>query len=268
VSNLKPLPGKPRTLAGIRANVGIQAAYRAELDALITAMQDDIVKTLTAKYRANTPELAMDKSPAAILNEAMGKLSRKWQAEFNRLGPKLAKHFATKTAKRSDASLKAALRKSGLTITFRMTRAMNDALQAVIAENVGLIKSIASEHLTDVQGILMRSVSRGGDLGQMSKELQKRYGLTKKRAALIARDQNSKVNSVIVRVRQQEAGITTAIWMHSTAGKHPRPTHVANNGKPYAIAEGWYDPAEGKKIWPGEAINCRCFSRAVIPGLS
>jgi uncharacterized protein with gpF-like domain len=92
--------------------------------------------------------------------------------------------------------------------------------------------------------------------------------VTKRRAALISRDQNNKATAVITRVRQQELGVAEAIWVHSTAGKTPRPTHVKAGRERvrYAIAEGWYDPHEKKNVWPGELINCRCVSRAVIPG--
>jgi SPP1 gp7 family putative phage head morphogenesis protein len=114
--------------------------------------------------------------------------------------------------------------------------------------------------------MLMRSVARGRDLGGMTKEMEERYGITRRRAALISRDQNNKATAIITRVRQRELGITEAIWLHSSAGKHPRPSHVAMNGKRYLIAEGMEDPDEGRKILPGELVNCRCVSRSVIPG--
>ena len=37
-------------------------------------------------------------------------------------------------------------------------------------------------------------------------------------------------------------GVDEALWLHSHAGKEPRPTHLANDGKRYKISEGWYDP--------------------------
>ncbi len=70
------------------------------------------------------------------------------------------------------------------------------------------------------------------------------------------------------RVRQVELGITQAKWRHSMGGKKPRPTHLANNGKLYDVARGWYDPAVKKHIFPGELINCRCVSISVIKGFS
>nr|WP_277347156.1 phage minor head protein [Collimonas pratensis] len=134
-----------------------------------------------------------------------------------------------------------------------------------MSEQVGLIKSIASQHLTEVQGLVMRSVADGRDLGTLAKGLEDRYGITKRRAALIARDQNNKATATITRVRQDSLGITEAVWMHSHAGKHPRPSHVAANGKRYTIKEGMY--LDGVWTWPGREIGCRCISKSVIPGL-
>lgn len=258
-----------RTIAGVQANAGIEAQYRRRLDALIEEMHASLLYWLRAQYRKTEPvTLAEDRSPAKELDARMRRLSRRWLKRFDDVATEMAKHFSTSVANRSDSALRAGLKKAGWTVQFKMTPAMRDALDAVTAENVGLIKSIASEHLTDVQGILMRSVARGHDLHMMSKELQERYGVTKRRAALIARDQNNKANAIIVKTRQKELGIVEAIWMHSTAGKHPRPTHVAMNGKRYPVAEGMFDSDEGRNVQPGELINCRCFSKSVIPGLS
>ena len=84
-----------------------------------------------------------------------------------------------------------------------------------------------------------------------------------RRAELIARDQSNKANAVVNRARQMELGITEAIWMHSHAGKTPRPDHFKANGTVYKIAEGC--KISGEYIQPGEEINCRCTSRPVLP---
>jgi SPP1 gp7 family putative phage head morphogenesis protein len=160
--------------------------------------------------------------------------------------------------------MKAALKKSGFAIEWKMTREANEVMQATIGEQVGLIKSIASQHLAEVDGLVMRSVAQGGNLAELSKELQKRYGVTRRRAELIARDQNNKATSTITIVRQSQLGIKQAKWLHSHAGKHPRPEHVAANGKIYDVDKGMF--LEGKWTYPGREINCRCVSRSILPG--
>lgn len=262
--------GKPVRLAAVRPNQGIEAAYRRKLDRLIDQMQRSLVWWLTAAYRAKPPEMAQDddgptaKSPAMNLRDEMRTLGVRWQAQFDQAAPELAEWFSTAVYDRSDASLRHILKKGGFSVEFTMTAAANDVFQATVGEQIGLIKSIASEHLTDVQGMLMRSVQTGRDLGAMTTELEARYGITKRRAALIARDQNNKATATITRVRQEQLGITTAEWMHSAGGKHPRPSHVAANGKVYDVAKGML--IDGEWIRPGELINCRCVSRAIVPG--
>ena len=231
---------------------------------MIQEMHESILYWLTASYKANEPEMAQDRSPAAELRISIRKLAKRWNRNFDKGAQKLARYFAKSAADRADDSLQAKLKKSGFTVQFKMTPAANDVMQATIGEQVGLIKSIAQQHLTEVEGLVMRSVSQGRKLDELTKELQDRYGVAKRRAALIARDQNNKATASMNRVRQQELGITEAIWLHSHGGKEPRPSHLAANGKKYKISEGMY--LDGKWVWPGTEINCRCVSKSVIPG--
>jgi hypothetical protein len=217
--------------------------------------------------QAGKSALAFLVTPATGLKVAMEKVAARWQANFDAAAPRLAQYFATEMSKRSDSTLKAALRDGGFSVRFEMTEAMRDCLDATIAEQIGLIKSIPQQYLTQVQGMVMRSAAAGRDLGTLSRDLQKQFGVTKRRAALIARDQNNKATATMTHVRQLEVGIRQAVWQHSGGGKEPRPTHVANDGKPYDVAKGWFDPAERRFIYPGELINCRCVSRSIVPGL-
>lgn len=260
---------KPTTLRPTRANAGIKEAYRAALDKIIREMQDDVKKELHRIYKKNEPRiiaLAEDAIPSSELSAAVRAMARRWQKRFANFAPEMATKFAHTSRGYTDTNFRKALKQSGFTVQFQMSAPMRDAYNAVVAENVGLIKSIPAQYFTEIEGMVMRSVQHGGDLGRLSKELQLRYGVTRRRAALIARDQNNKATAVMTRVRQQEIGITEALWMHSHAGKHPRPSHVAADGKKYTISEGML--IEGERIWPGEKINCRCFAKSIVPGLS
>lgn len=206
--------------------------------------------------------------PAAELQEAINALAVRWQGEFDKASTDLARYFATATRKRTDRALQAALDKSGITVNFRLTPAARDILKATVEQNVQLIRTIPQQYLAGVQGDVMRSVQTGRDIGQLAKSLQQKYGVTKRRAAFIARDQNAKATSAIQKARQLELGLNQGIWMHSSGGKEPRPTHVGNDGKVFDLATGWYDPDPKvrQRIMPGELPNCRCVWRAVIPG--
>jgi SPP1 gp7 family putative phage head morphogenesis protein len=180
----------------------------------------------------------------------------------------MAKYFAKSSASRSDAAMRSILKRGGWTVRFKMTAAMRDVMNATIAENVGLIKSIPEQYHTEVQGLVMRSATAGRDLSTLSDELERRYAITRKRAELVARDQTNKMTANFTRVRQTELGITEAIWLHSGGGKTPRRSHLAKNGKRYDVATGWYDPDVKQYIWPGTLINCRCVSKPIVRGFS
>lgn len=251
-------------LPAVRGNAGIQAWYRQKLEKAVAEMHKSFMYWLTAEYKDVV--LARDDSPAAAMRAAMARLGRRWQKSFDELAVTLSKRLAEKVLLHSDTALASGLQNQGFTVKFTMSQPMNDAYQAVIGEQVGLIKSIASQHLTEVEGLVMRSVARGRDLGSLTAELKKRYGITQRRAAFIARDQNNKATSVLQSTRQQDLGIVEGTWRHSHGGKHPRPEHLAADGKRFKLAEGMWMPKEGRHVMPGEDPNCRCGWTPVLPG--
>lgn len=255
----------PQTLRAIHPNAGVEAWYRRQLDNQVREMQKSVVYWLTANYKASGAAVAMDASPAVFMRDAMRKLAKRWEKSFDDIAQKLADRFATDAMKNTDVSLGSALKDAGFTVEFKMTSQMNNALQATISENVGLIRSIPEKYFAEVEGMVMRSVARGRDLGYLTEELQKRYGITKRRAATIARDQNNKATATMQSARQQALGITEGIWYHSHAGKTQRASHVKVDGKRFELSKGMY--LDGEWQLPGEAINCRCTWSAIIPGL-
>jgi SPP1 gp7 family putative phage head morphogenesis protein len=259
-----------KILGPVHPNAGLNVEYRARLDALIEEMTRSYARWIVAQYRKTPPRIAMDATPAKELEREIRRLGKMWEKRINEMAPRLAKWFLQNAAKRSEARLKKILKDGGMSVEFKMTPVVRDIVEASIADNVALIKSIGSQYHTQIEGLVMRSVTTGRDLGSLSKELAKRYGVTKRRAAFIARDQNNKATAVVTRARQQEAGIEEAIWLHSHGGNEPRPTHLANSGERYRIDQGWFDPDPKVRrfIWPGELINCRCVCKPVIKGFT
>ena len=261
------------TLPAVHPNQGLEAIYRARLQAMIDEMHNSLLYWLGAAYKAKPPEMAQDDafigmSPAMAMREAMRRLSRRWLKRFDKGSTELAAWFAQAAIDRSDRQLQQILRNAGFSVKFTLSRQANDVLQATTGENVALIRSIAQTHLAEVEGLVLRSVAVGRDLHTLAKEIEARYGVTKRRAALISRHQNNMATANITRVRQQSLGIKQAVWVHSHGGAKPRPSHVKAGAEKqiYDIAEGWLDPAIGKRIWPGTEINCRCQSRPILPG--
>lgn len=261
-----PIKARELVIKNPRASAAVEAAYRTKLIAMVDEMHASVMHWVMASYKREEPEIAQDASPTVELNNAIKKLSRRWQRNFDELSVDLAKYFAKSANKRNRKQLEEALRKGGVSVKFVMSPAMKNVFKATVQANVSLIKSIPKKYLGDVQGMVMRSVQTGRDASTLARQLEKTYGVTKRKAALIARDQNNKATSAFTKARQDELGIVKARWKHSglSASKHPRPSHVAANGKIYDPKKGMY--LEGKWTWPGFEINCKCTSESVIPG--
>jgi SPP1 gp7 family putative phage head morphogenesis protein len=263
------MPKQPKTARAVHANRGIESKYRKALQRMIAEMHGSVEYWLTAAYRKDPPrmaalvEQAQDASPSAKIKSIIDELARRWKKRFDEWAPKIAESYLRGMFKTTDSAMRQSLKDAGWAVEFKMTPAVRDAFNASLEENVGLIKSIPEQYLQQVEGVVMRSYSNGRDLESMVKDLKQLYPGASNRAVLIARDQSNKANAIVTRTRQMELGLTEAIWMHSHAGKNPRPDHVAANGKRYKIAEGCL--ISGEYIQPGFAVNCRCTSRPVLP---
>jgi SPP1 gp7 family putative phage head morphogenesis protein len=272
---------KEKTLRPIRANAGIGVAYRRKLLGLVDEMYGSYKHWISATYRRTPPAMAQDGSTyrrkqvartqlaSRELERELSRLGKQWERKFDDSAQRMAGWFAKSSANRTDAALGHILRKGGWTVEFKLTMPMRDSINAIVAENVSLIRSIPSQFYTQVEGLVMRSVTAGRDLAPLVRDLQHQFGVTRRRAEFIALDQNNKATAMLRRVRELETGIDEAIWLHSHAGKKPRPTHVAQHGKKFSIRDGWPDPAlNGKLIWPGTEPRCRCTWKPIVKGFS
>ena len=118
-----------------------------------------------------------DALPATNLADAVRELAKRWLDNFDEAAPRLAAWFAKSVQLRSDAALKRILRDGGFSVKWQITPEMQDVMNATITEQVGLIKSIPQQYLTQVEGMVMRSVQTGRDLGRLAKDLQKQFGV-------------------------------------------------------------------------------------------
>ncbi len=274
--------GKP-----IGSNAGLESAYRRKLDELVRDMSDSMIYWLRAEYRKQEPRIEAynepsarvpdrsvpaprvtgDASPVSDLLDRLRKQRRRWIRRFNERADAVADWFSRAALRSADTQTKASLSElAGFTVQFQSNRALDTVLQSTIAENVALIKSIPQQYALEVEGIVMRGVREGRNLGFVTDELQHRYEITSRRANTIARDQTHKAMQSMSRARLKQNGITRATWVHVGGTTDPRPSHVAAHGQEFDIAEGL--EIEGEKIFPGEKINCRCRMRPVVASFS
>ena len=252
---------KRRTLRAIKPSAALAAAIKKKLLRHVDDKQRSVVWWIRAAYRKREAQITQDAGPARSLAQELESVMRDWQRDYDAAAKRIARWFVSAAARHvgysAEAAFKAAKLNKLMTVNFKyMSRTERDVLQSLIIENVNLITSIPRHYLTEVQGIVQRSVQTGRDVGGMVEELEKRYEITRRRAITIANDQNNKATENLARVRMKSLGITEGVWQHNPIGKTYRTTHEEMDGKIFSLSEGMYDSAVGRNVFPGELVNC------------
>jgi SPP1 gp7 family putative phage head morphogenesis protein len=142
---------------------------------------------------------------------------------------------------------------------FLDTPMLTDIMRDFNKANVTLIKSLSSTTFTRVEGVIERGFRSGQRHTEIAKEIQREFRTTRNRAKLIARDQIGRLNSQLTRQRQKSNGITHAVW-RTLQDERVREEHEAREGQRFSLETG----LDGE--FPGDPVNCRCFSEPVPPG--
>lgn len=135
---------------------------------------------------------------------------------------------------------------------------VKSTLEAVLADNVSLIRSLDDQMRNGISGAVFRGLTNRTPAREVAREIRKVANIGSTRAQLIAADQLQKLTARLDQERQEQVGATKFRWLHSEK-KFPRPEHVARNGKIYEWAKG-----VGKDDPPGRAIRCGCRAQPVI----
>lgn len=265
---------KPQKLGGktLRYNAAVQDRYMKGLIALVKQMTQQTEREIVKLFKSETAEqfFATDANITAQAKMTTNRLTKKFEQLFKMKSQGLAETMVKQTEKASSANLHSSLKElsGGLSLGTRVfTGEMNTVMTAAIAENVGLIKSIAQEYLKNVQGAVMRSITIGNGLQDLVPFFEKQEGITIRRARNIALDQTRKTYNTISAEKMKKIGVTEYEWIHSGGGQHPREDHIAMNGKIFSLT----DPdkmaiidKDGTRGKPSDAINCRCVMRPII----
>lgn len=259
-----------KTLRSVRPPISVEREYHKRIKALLQKMNASLFWWLRAEYRkVETPKTTQD-AGMTDLQKKLKKLHKYWSKEFAQEADVLGEWFGKAIQKHTTMNLKNQFKKSKLeTLGFDLkfeyhSRKERDVFKSLVAQNVSLIKSIASEHLTRVEGVVMRGIENGHDLSRMSEDLEESFGVSERRASNIARDQTRKATNSLSRQRLLDYGVTKGKWMHTASGKTYRDSHVAMDGEIYDIEEGCYDEDYGDYIQPAELPNCHCVCIPVL----
>lgn len=169
------------------------------------------------------------------------------------------KQFYGRLEKTAGVNLEGIVEEEGLT----------DLLEASAHNNAALIKSISSEYLEKVEGLVFRNTIVGATAKSLQEEILALGDITARRARFIARDQTAKLNAAISKARQENLGITEYFWRSQRDGLRVRESHRKADKMSRGGHRFKWDtpPAVTGGNHPGEDYQCRCVAEAIIPGL-
>lgn len=133
-----------------------------------------------------------------------------------------------------------------------------DVLKNWESQNISLIRSIPSESLSRLHGKIVQAVRSGQTVRDLRQVIQDEYGIAKRRAELIARDQIGKLNGQLTEERQKGIGVKKYRW-RGVLDNRERDQHVAREGVEFSWDK---PPPDGH---PGEPIQCRCRAEPILP---
>lgn len=139
-------------------------------------------------------------------------------------------------------------------------------------QNVGFIKSIPNDALAEMRQIVQNGYYEQWGTTKIRNEIVKAFGVSKKKAKMLAVDQMGTLCSQITRKQQTDAGITHYRWKARNDNR-VRESHRAYNGKIFSWDDpppSWYMTKSrgkvftGRKCHPGEDYCCRCMAIPVF----
>jgi SPP1 gp7 family putative phage head morphogenesis protein len=146
---------------------------------------------------------------------------------------------------------------------------LESELSTFVKHNIRLIQTVPSRYFSEIEGILYRGAQQGLSHTAVKKQIAERFGVSRNRAKVIARDQAGKLNAQLTQLRHQALGVKQYRWRTvgdervrgNPSGLSPKavPSHWSREGKVFSWAR---PPQDGH---PGQPIQCRCVPEPILP---
>lgn len=234
-----------------------EIAYNRKLQQIVKLVRADIDAELVPAIKQSVPEYVAD-SWSDVIAAVLERLVARWSSPFARQQARdIAGSFVT------DASTRAMRQSAGIDL-YGGNDQLIDYLKAAADQNAALITSIPAQYLEQVSNIVIGNMRQGMRPSYIESALVKQFGITQRRAKLIARDQHAKIQGEITRIRQVNSGIQYFRWL-TAHDERVRPSHVAVGNRDVGYGKGvfkWSDlpVVDGVPTFPGQPINCRCVA--------
>ncbi|MEK1888535.1 MAG: minor capsid protein [Phyllobacterium sp.] len=246
-------------LPAISASIGAETAY---LKALRAALREMATHTREMIIPVAEREIAATKRMTVDMTEHDFTTLEVITSRLTASASAMVRRILNLEAKRhTDTFMASAKRVLGIDLAAAVRHEdLIDYLDTATARNVGLIKGLLDDTAKRIKGKVIDVVINSRSATVLRKDLTEQFALSDRRAKLIARDQISKLNSDLNRIRQVQAGVTSYEWM-TAHDERVRPLHRSLDGVEYKYGEA--TGAEGG-LPPGQPINCRCIARGIV----
>jgi SPP1 gp7 family putative phage head morphogenesis protein len=259
------------TLPPVQVRLAAEKQYYAELRRMLAQIATEVRESVLPAYQADMMHRRMIGDAAtsswfarlrSVINHLTGAASQMVGRILNLESQKHTENFMATAKKALGIDLSAVVRDEDLA----------DYLQAAVDRNTSLITNLGDDIRQRIERTVYDNSIAGNSVATLKKQLASQFGIADRRAQLIARDQTSKFNSDLNKIRQQQAGITEYVFT-TAHDERVRKTHAAMEGKTcrwddptvYRADDGsWISRSGGVELHPGQDINCRCVSRGIV----
>ena len=244
--------------------------YNKQLQNLVKKVRGDINNIIMPQVKSLEPQyvVSYDESPSENINKQFQALLAKYSSpNFLKIYTDLSTAYITQINNNNQDKFNKQMKDFGLNI-YGESSFLQSYLSDSIATNVKLIKSIPQQYLSNVENMINNNMRAGLRSSYMTKQLVDQFGITKRRAIFIARDQTNKTNGLMNQKRQVSSGFNYFRWL--TAGDNRvrcRHQEIANKITTYGKGIYRWDNLplsdKGVPIAPGQDYGCRCTATPV-----
>lgn len=249
---------------------GVEASYTKRLVGLVTGWSARILAALGPTLRAlpTAPERADARDPDSVIGRLRDRMVREADSAGRRAAQGAVRSIQSAGQDAANAQLTAVT--GGRPVWRGVSAAQARVMDAAVARNVGLIRSIPEELLDQVQGAVREGLARGLHVEAFTALLQERFAVAESRARLIARDQVGKVAGQLIEARSRDIGVDDYVWRVSGSpnpDERVREFHRELDGSRQKFSNPPITDKYGNRNNPGEDFQCRCTAEPAVDAL-
>ena len=233
----------------------LERAYRKELVAFVKRYADLVKKTLinqlpnlVRQSQTYRPDSYRGDDWVSDLAELINAITADFNPDIERTQRKI-ETLARQVNNFNEDDIQQVIRSVVGVDVFTREPWLRDQLEWFVSQNRKLIKDLPDRATTQIELIAQRGLANGDTAEAVGAQIQKQFGITQRRAELIARDQIATFNGTLTQLRQKEAGVTKYIW-RTSLDERVRPEHAEREGETFS----WDEPPDDGH--PGQPINC------------